>query len=279
MPYVVKTSGIFEEFDEAKVVRALVRSGAQPDVASRIAAEVKSEAQDGITTSQIYGKAHALLDELNAKAAARYGLKKALFQLGPAGFAFEKYVGGVLSAHGYAVELNVKLRGACALHEIDAVASKDGKTFLVECKFHKEPGVTTGLKEALYTWARLDDLSDSGGKFDSAWIVTNTKVTPDAIGYAMCKGMRVTGWGYPPGLGLQDMIDCQCIYPVTILRGLDSESRSRLMAAGVVTIEELKGLGREGISAITGLGGESLESLLGELEGLTDKKYSDTGGF
>ncbi len=279
MPLVEKASGVFEEFDESKVVRALERSGASRKDALGIAAKVKSTARDGTKTSQIYGRAYALLNDLNSGAAARYGLKQAMFMLGPAGFAFEKYVGRVLSAHGYAVEMNPKLKGACALHEIDAVASKDGKKYLVECKFHKDPGVSTGLKEALYTWARLSDLADSGARFDSAWIVTNTRITPEAACYAKCKGMRVTGWGYPPGQGLQDMIDCQCIYPVTILRGLDSGPRSRLMAAGVVTVEDLKGLGRDGISELTGLRGGVLAGLLDELDGLTDKKYSDHGRF
>ena len=50
------------------------------------------------------------------------------------------------------------LRGHCVSHEIDIVASKQEKQYMIECKYHNMPGIYTCLKEVLYTYARFLDL-------------------------------------------------------------------------------------------------------------------------
>ncbi len=56
---------------------------------------------------------------------------------------------------------------------------KDGKKYMIECKFHNR-GIKTHIKVAMYTHARFLDLKEY---FDAAWLICNTKCTSKAIRY------------------------------------------------------------------------------------------------
>ena len=57
--------------------------------------------------------------------ASRYKLKKALMQLGPSGFLFEKLVGKIMEQEGFKTNVGVIVQGNCVQHEVDVIAQKD----------------------------------------------------------------------------------------------------------------------------------------------------------
>ena len=62
--------------------------------------------------------------------AANYGLRRAIGELGPAGFLFEQYVEIILQTYGYQTKRNVIMRGACVEHEVDVSAQKTARIIL-----------------------------------------------------------------------------------------------------------------------------------------------------
>jgi len=217
-------------------------------VAEEIVREIEKILYDGITTKEIYSEVSRLLDQKIAVAGLRYKLKEAIMRLGPEGFPFETFFAKLLNRLGYETKLRVKIEGFCATHEVDVVAEKEAngrlKRCMVECKYHNSLGVYTGLKEALYTYARFLDLTEGWKngrceKFDEAWLVTNTKFSKEAKGYGECKGVRMIGWNYPLGRGIEALLEAERVYPVTILRKVGREEIKKLSKANLMTVEDI----------------------------------------
>jgi len=235
--YVIKASGEKERFRPEKLVRSLVKAGASKGLATQIANEVKLEIWNGITTYEILGLA---LEKLKARKESvlmlKYDLKRALLSLGPSGYIFEKFISNLLKKYGYETETNVTLDGRCVSQEVDVVARKNGKAFMIECKYHNKRGIKTDLKVAMYTYARFLDLKEY---FDGAWLICNTKCTSEAIKYCRCVGVRNTSWAYPPGnWSLESMIERKALYPITILQTLDREERNLALHSDIITVED-----------------------------------------
>jgi hypothetical protein len=145
----------------------------------------------------------------------KYQLKDAIMRLGPAGFMFENYVGKILKYSDFKINnIRAKIRGKCAIHEIDLIALSDNKKFMIECKYHSSHGIYTGLKESLYTHARFLDLTP---RFDEDILICNTKVSIQAKKYAKCVGQQILSWRYPPNNSLEQIIEKNQLYPITIL--------------------------------------------------------------
>ena len=166
----------------------------------KISDHIESELVDGMTTADIYRHAFDLLATGFRSAAHKYSLRRAITDLGPAGYPFEKFVADLFRARGFEAVTDQIVRGKCVEHEVDVVAWKDKELVMVEAKFHNEPGIKSDLKVALYVKARTDDLSlsefDFGGKtrkLTQGILVTNTKFTQKAIEYAACEGLRLVG--------------------------------------------------------------------------------------
>jgi Holliday junction resolvase-like predicted endonuclease len=230
---ITKASGEKEPFSETKLRRSLERIRVAPAIIDNIVAQIKSELQDGMKTSEIYRRAFSLLRQHKTFAAGRYSLKKAIMDLGPSGHPFEKLVGELLKSEGYSVEVSVIVQGRCVTHEIDVIAKKDNRCVMVECKFHNEAGIKSDVKVALYVQARFEDLvnqwqmhSDTAQKFDEAWLMTNTKLTTEAIQYANCVGMKAVGWNYPPTNGLETWVEKAGLHPVTSLTTLSKYQKN-----------------------------------------------------
>ncbi|MFH1055697.1 MAG: ATP cone domain-containing protein [Candidatus Altiarchaeota archaeon] len=272
MVQVRKHSGEFEDFDARKVSYALIRSGAKKELADGIVAEVETKAYDGITTGEIYHIAFQLLHKHDFDSAVRFSLKDAIMRLGPSGFPFEKYIAKVLEAHGFSVKLNQKLNGMCVTHEVDLIVEDSAGRYMVECKYHNQPGYYTGLKEALYTFARFEDLVDGGNNFKSAWVVSNTKCSEDALKYCKCKNVRVTSWGYPHGESLQDLIDSKCLYPITIMPHLSDDARFKLSQQGIITAGDLARMEPKVIAETTGCNEVEIKELMLTVGKLTVQK-------
>ncbi|MFH1229751.1 MAG: restriction endonuclease [Candidatus Aenigmatarchaeota archaeon] len=270
---VVKASGELEKFDFRKIKRTCIKAGCSDELANDIAREVQRRAYEGITTREVLRITLSLLNKRKPYAAIRYDLKGAIFRLGPAGFVFEELVGEILKEYGYSVKVHCVIKGMCVSHEIDVVASKDGSNYMIECKYHNVPGIYTGLKESLYTYARLLDLKDnfkSGGQndFSQAWLVCNTKFSEDAVKYASCKGMRLIGWNYPEGQGLEYMIESKKLYPITMLRDMDADTLSKMSSSNFILALDLLRVPISEINKITKIPIKKLKTLYEEAKEL-----------
>jgi len=145
----------------------------------------------------------------------KYQLKDAIMRLGIEGFLFENYAGKILEETGFKIaKIRSKTRGKCAIHEIDLVVFSNDERILVECKYHSKHGAYTGLKESLYTHARF---LDTQPYFDSEYLICNTKVSTNAKKYAKCVGQKILSWRYPPKNSLENIIEKNNLYPITIL--------------------------------------------------------------
>ncbi len=231
---ITKASGEQQQFDIKKFKRSLTRAGATEQMIERLAQSiVKDESLK--TTRDIYRFAMNALKKDSPPTAARYNLKEAIYQLGPAGFPFEKYVSEIFKAQGFTTSLNKHLAGKCVTHEIDFIAKEDGEHSMVECKFHNSQGIKTSVKVTLYIKARFDDLKARWEKEEKkpevhhVWIVTNTKFTSEAIAYGECENMRLLSWNYPAHDNLPELIDSLCVHPITCLTSLTAREKKFLI--------------------------------------------------
>lgn len=235
---VTKASGVAEPFSERKFARSLRRSGAKPAEIKRTIEAIRGNLHPGITTRELYRIAFAELRRQSRPAAARYSLKNAIFQLGPSGFPFERYVGALFAARGHQVSFNAVLPGRCITHEIDVVAVQGGRRTFVECKYHNEPGIASDVKVALYLHARALDLRarDPGTEF---CVVTNTRFTTEALRYAACVGLTIIGWDHPVRDGIRDWVAKSRLHPVTCLTTLSRGQKAELLRKGIVLSQDL----------------------------------------
>ncbi|MDP3794915.1 MAG: restriction endonuclease [bacterium] len=242
---ITKADGIEAPYRREQLMESLIRSGASAPTAEKIAAAVEAQLLPGMSTRKIWTMAHQLLRRVERASALRYGLKRAIMNLGPTGFPFEKYLAAVLKAYGYDVSVGVVVPGACVSHEIDVIARKDREHYLIEAKYHNQPGLRSDVKVALYVHARFLDICanwasrpEHAGEFHQAWLVTNTKCTRDAVQYAECAGLKVLSWRHPSSGGLEKMIEDKALYPITILP-LHGAIKTKLVAANVMLVKDL----------------------------------------
>ena len=266
---VVKTTGETEEFNPEKIIKTCLRAGASEELAERIASKVERKSYDGIHTNKILHMTIKLLKKELPQVAARYDLKGSIFRLGPAGFTFEQYVAEILKEYEYTTKTNSIIRGASVDHEIDVIASKQGKNYMIECKYHNMPGIYTGLKVALYTYARFLDLKDGwkrglSQEFNQAWLICNTKFSEDAIQYANHKRLKLIGWKYPVNQGLEVIIEEKKLYPITILRSLDEDSQEKFARIGLILAIDLIRKDIRELNRMTDIGMKKLNILAEE---------------
>jgi len=215
-----------------------MRAGASRDTAKRIIKKIRGQIYHGIDTRNIY---KIVLDALGEEKEGivlkqKYQLKDAIMRLGPTGFMFENYVGDILKHSGFKIKkIRGKVRGKCTVHEIDLIALTENKKILVECKHHSKHGVYTGLKESLYTHARFIDTSPY---FDTECVVCNTKVSNHAKKYAKCIGQQILSWKYPPNNSLENIIEKNHLYPITILN-LNSKDVGIFLSNGIVLAKNI----------------------------------------
>lgn len=244
--YVTKITGEKTEFDSSKLRYSLERSGANSITIDKIINEIEALLYEGITTKEIYKKAFAILRKSSRPTAARYKLKKAIMELGPTGYPFEKFVGEILTYQGFRTKVDIIVKGHCVNHEVDVIAEKDEKHFMVECKFHGDQGRHCDVKIPLYIQSRFKDVEKQwqkrpghDTKFHQGWIVTNTRFTTDAIQYGNCAGLMLIGWDYPKQGSLKERIDLSGLHPITCLTTLNKNEKQKLLDKGKVLCMEL----------------------------------------
>ncbi len=243
---VVKHSGIIVDFDEQKLRRSLLKSGANNDVAESIMHQMSKVVYDGISTKQIYKTAFALLKKESNSLAAQYNLRDALLLLGPAGFYFEKFIARVFEAEGYTTLTNLILNGKCVAHEIDVILKKDNQIAMVECKFHGSKEVRSDVKVPMYILSRFNDLKDRSqviftkkDTISDCWIVTNNRFTADALAFGTCSGLHLLSWDYPKKDDLSTKIDRSKLYPITCLTTISLLEKDKLLALNILFVSDL----------------------------------------
>lgn len=259
---VKKASGRLEPYSREKIIRSSLRAGLNRNQAENVATEIERNLYDGIETREIYGMVLDAVRGHDSIIATRYTLKRAMMSLGPSGFPFETFISKILEAYGYTTTLRSKIRGRCVDHEVDVIAEKkEGgrlKRCMVECKYHNAAGIYTGLKEALYTYARFLDLGEGSQhnlseRFDEAWLVSNTKCSYEAKTYAKCKGLKVLAWNYPPRAGLEKLIQDKRLYPITIIEKVTGDQLERFSRANLMLVKDLIDADPHAVAKSTGI--------------------------
>ncbi len=242
-----KASGEMEPFSEKKVRSSLARARISKEKQDRILSRLSSRLYEGITTRKIYSLIYGWLKDEKPYLASRYNLKKAIMALGPTGYPFEKFIGGVLAHHGFRTTVSVVIKGHCVHHEIDVLAQKDEKRYMIECKFHNRRGIKTDVKVALYVYARFLDIATTaidfltGKTVNQALLATNTRLTSQAIAYCRCKKMQVISWDYPRGFSLRELVEQKGLHPITCLSSLSRKEKQSLLDEGIVFCRDLIG--------------------------------------
>lgn len=242
---VVKADGSVEPFKTKKLQRSLRRAGASKDEVTYIVDHILSELYDGIETQDIYRHAFKLLRESELPAAARYSMRRALFDLGPTGFPFEDFLARLFTREGYTVRTRNAIAGKCAPHELDIAAYKNDHSFVAEAKFHSRLGIKSDLQVVMYCYARLLDLREQrickedvcGIK--ELWVITNTKFTTTAEKYAQCVGIPLLSWDHPSKNNLYDRIQQHGLYPVTVMQNLSMSHKRTLIERGAIICRDV----------------------------------------
>ena len=244
--FIVKASGDKVLFSEEKLRSSLKRSGADSKLISQILSLVREELYDGITTKELYNRAYSYLKRKKPVYASKYKLKKAIYELGPTGFPFERFIGAILKYSGYKIQVGKNVSGKCVSHEIDVVAEKNGAILIIECKFHGEQGRNCNVKIPLYIYSRYLDIKNAGDNAisnirepDDCWVVTNTRFTKDAIVYGNCTGLYLLSWDYPKGNSIKERIDRLGLYPITVSTLLTKREKQFLLSRDVVLCRQL----------------------------------------
>ena len=236
---IIKASGEKELFSEQKLIRSIKRAGVPPKLQQQAVSHIHEKLQDNISTREIYRHITEFLGKSDIPfAKSRYSLKEAIMLLGPTGYPFEDYFAEVLEHRGFEVKTRQVMRGRCVSHEIDIIASKNGRSAMVEAKFHNGSGTRTNVHVPMYTKSRFDDVKQRY-QFDEAWIVTNTKATIDAIAFAECTGMKIFSWSYPEGGSLRDVIEEFRLFPVTSLVSLTQPQKNKLLSDHVALCKSI----------------------------------------
>jgi hypothetical protein len=275
---VTKADGTQEFFKIEKLRRSLRRAGATIDEINDIVNTVTSELFDGITTQDIYRRAFSELQNGAEPVAARYSVRRALFNLGPTGFPFELFLARLFALDGYHTKTGLIIQGQCAHHEIDIAAYKEGHSFVGEAKFHARPGTKSDLQVAMYSFARLLDLQDQKICADDDcgikefWLITNTKFTTTAQRYAECVGIKLLSWDYPKHRNLHDRIEAAGVYPITVLPSLSTTQAATLIAHGVLLCSDM--LSRPHVLRHLHVSSRKQESILAEAAGVCHVKTS-----
>ncbi|WP_178987107.1 ATP cone domain-containing protein [Winogradskyella schleiferi] len=243
---IVKYSGDVVAFDVDKLINSLRRSQASEELIQQIVGQVEDQLYEGITTKKIYQMAFKMLKGKSRVSASKYKLKKALMELGPSGFPFEKLVSKLLAHEGFSTQVGVIVQGNCVQHEVDVIAQKDNTHYMIECKYHSDQGRFCNVKIPLYIHSRFLDVEKQWerqkgheAKLHKGGVYTNTRFTSDAVKYGKCVRLLLTSWDYPIGDGLKDRIDKSGLHPLTALTTLTKAEKTKLLDEGIVLCKEL----------------------------------------
>jgi len=240
---ITKASGLPEDFNEKKLLNSLKVAGVPEDVSRKALQLVKDKLSSDTDTHKIHDLVSQYLQQHSHPLhKINYNLKRAVFKLGPTGYPFEQFFAKILQEFGYRTQVGRILSGKCISHEIDVVAKKGNDVFYIECKFHNRPGLKTDVQVALYTKSRFEDIVTNTKKTSlnyRSWLVSNTKITKDAISYANCQNIKTTSWCCPGKESLFFLIKNSKLHPITSLTSLSKDQIKVLLKQNIVTLKDL----------------------------------------
>lgn len=259
--YIEKFNGDIEEFQVEKLKTSLRRSKASESEIDTIVENIMPTLYDGIPSKEIYEKAFSLLKKYNLTSASKYSLKRAILDLGPTGYPFERLISALLRHKGFETKVGVILQGECVTHEVDVLAEKEGDTYTVECKFHSDQKAVSNVRVPLYINSRFLDIQNHWNKdpekvshLKQGWLVTNTRFSLDAITYGECVGLQLLSWDYPENNGIKHNVDAYTLYPITTLTTLTQHEKDQLIEKDIILTIELfdapKALKEIGVSKV-----------------------------
>ncbi|WP_313099277.1 restriction endonuclease [Epilithonimonas sp.] len=234
------------DFEISKLENSLRNSGADEQVVKRVLETVLPKCFEGITTGELYKMAFDELKKISNSVAARYSLKKALLELGPAGFYFEQWISRVFQNIGYKTETGQLIKGHAVTHEADVIAKKDDKTYWVECKFRNAEDTKISVTTPMYVLSRIKDISNiqyylfkTKTEFTDGWLITNTYFTKDSIAFSEYYGLRLLSWDFPENKSIKSLVDQNALYPITCLTTLDGKQKQKLLEKKCILVKEL----------------------------------------
>lgn len=248
---ITKSSGLPEAFSQRKLMVSLRKAGASEELAQEVWHELEPLLHTGMSSKQLQHHAFRLLRQMRRNVAARYQLKKAIMELGPSGYPFERLMGALFAHQGYKVEVGQTLKGHCVTHEVDVVGhgrDQGGQQntpeglLVVECKYRNTPGFKCDVKVPLYIHSRFEDIRSVRGlekSHFSGWIATNARFSGDAIKYADCVGLKLIGWDHPGDDSLRHWLDSSRLYPLTVLTSLNRIQKQALLAQNLILCRDL----------------------------------------
>ena len=221
-------AGEIVEFEISKLENSLRNSGTEENSIKKVIDNILPNCIEGVTTREIYKLAFDELKKISNSVAARYSLKKALLELGPAGFYFEQWIARVFQNIGYKTETGQLIKGRSVTHEADVIAKKDEKTYWVECKFRNAEDTKISVTTPMYVLSRIKDISNiqynlfgTQTEFTDGWLITNTYFTKDSVAFGEYYGLRLLSWDYPKDKNIKSLVDQNALYPITCLTTLD----------------------------------------------------------
>lgn len=243
---VKKYSGERAEFDLRRLKGSLSKSGASHDVVDDVWEKMEPMVYDGISTRDLYKLAFRLLKREADSFAARYSLKRALKDLGPAGYYFEQWVARLFNHADYQTLTSQHLAGNSVTHEVDVVAQKGHELLLVECKFRNTEDAKITVTTPMYFLSRVNDFTGRTfrffGKemqFTSGWLVTNAYMTTDSIDFSAYYNLNLLAWNYPEESSIKRRVDNAGLYPLTCLTTINKAEKDILLKQGCILVKDI----------------------------------------
>jgi hypothetical protein len=241
-----KHNGELIPFEREKLEGSLFKSGASNEEVRKVMKELLPQIYDGIPSRNLYQLAFKHLKHLSNSLAARYSLKKALRDLGPAGYYFEKWVARFFQNYGYQTLTGQLIPGVAVTHEADVIAQKGKDTYWIECKFRNTVDAKITVTTPMYLLSRIKDISvkkyDLFGhqaNFTKGWLVTNAYLTKDSIHFGEYYGLDLLSWDYPNGKSIKNLTDQKSLYPVTCLTTISTKEKEALLEKGCIMVKDL----------------------------------------
>ena len=241
-----KHSGELTEFDVEKLKYSLSKSGASEIEIEEVIEKMQPNIHDGMTTKTIYQLAFNQLKKVSGTLAARYSLKRALLDLGPAGFYFEQWIAKFLQNYGYQTLTNEVVQGEAVTHESDVIAKRGTDLFWIECKFKNTISSKITVTTPMYLLSRIKDVSvrsynffGKEEKITQGWLITNVYLTSDAVMFGEYYGIKMLSWDYPVNRSIKHLVDQKALYPITCLTSLSKREKEYLLSKGFILVKDL----------------------------------------
>src|SRR5690606_5631224 len=243
---VKKHSGELVPFEPKKLRHSLSKSEASEEEVDKVFERIQHRQYHGITTRELYELAFDLLKNHRDSYAARYSLKKALRDLGPEGFYFEKWIGKLFANAGYQTITGKTVQGHAVTNEIDVIATKNEMMLAIECKFRNDVDAKISVTTPMYFISRVKDIKglsfsffETPQEFTDGWLVTNAYLTSDSIRFGEYYNLNMLAWDYPPQNNIKNQVDDLALYPVTCLTNLNGMEKSILLKNGCILVKDL----------------------------------------